>query len=46
MHLTEDYLVEPGNGGSRDSLLDEKNIETFLITPQFQSSLSDMNNIK
>ena len=44
MHLTEDYTVQPGNGSSRDSFLKERNIETFLIAPQVQSSLSEMSN--
>ena len=44
MHLTEDYGVEAGNGGSRDAFLKEKNIETYLISPQFQNSFSDLNN--
>jgi hypothetical protein len=44
--LTESFSVEPGNGGDRDSLLKTKNIETFLISPQFQNIFSDINNMK
>ncbi|XP_061179996.1 adenylate cyclase type 1-like [Saccostrea echinata] len=31
-HLPEEYKVEPGNGGDRNSYLKERGIETFLIT--------------
>lgn len=43
MHLTEEFVLEPGNGGSRDSFLKEKNIETFLIKPQIQTFHSELN---
>ena len=29
--LKDDYLVEPGHGGSRNSYLQDHNVETFLI---------------
>lgn len=31
--LGDDYVVEPGNGGERNSYLRDHNIETFLIVP-------------
>ena len=46
MSLTESFSVEPGNGGDRDSFLKTKNVETYLISPQFQSIFSDINNVK
>lgn len=31
-YLSEDYKVEPGNGGDRNQYLRDHGIETFLIT--------------
>ncbi|XP_077301910.1 adenylate cyclase type 6 [Arctopsyche grandis] len=31
--LGDDYVVEPGNGGERNSYLKDNNIETYLIVP-------------
>ena len=31
-YLGNEFEVEPGNGGERDSYLKEKNVTTYLIT--------------
>ena len=33
MFLNGDYDLEPGNGATRDSYLAEKNIKTYLVSP-------------
>ena len=33
MFLGDEFQVEPGEGGKRDSLLQSRNISTYLIKP-------------